>query len=662
MTTTIQQTIDELRDALTEYIEATYHIGHPIMVRQRRRLLEDRGGIFQLPYLELTPRYVSGERYENMSGIPEAAQEALTLLADTNLKKPILFNPPYSHQAEAIQEALGNKKNLMVTTGTGSGKTELFLLPILGKLAIEARDHPGNFAKFSALRAIILYPMNALVNDQLGRLRLLFGNLRVVSMFEEWAGRPARFARYTSRTPYAGVRSPKKDSSRLSSVGDFFVEIEEAARRHVAGHAHIAEEDARASQLLEELHRRGKWPAKESISAWFGQPHSQWRDRNGDYRRGVLRRHDAELLTRHEVQTNPPDLLITNYSMLEYMMMRPIERPIFDMTKVWLQACPNERILVVLDEAHLYRGAQGAEVGLLLRRLRERLGIPPERFQIICATASFSQEGQQTAGQFGAQLTGVPAEAFVSIVGKLSTRAPAGQGSEGDVSALCKVDLEKFYAAAADEQVQAIEPFLKYRNEPPSEDIGKTLCGALEAFAPFNHLVNETMKAAIPLSELGELVFPGIEPTRADAAVGGLLALGSRARRAADEPSLLPCRIHSFFRGLPGLWVCMDPNCSELGEDERGGPGGSCMPSRTSDAVAAHRFSNILRAGIAEHPTLGRIRTMCPILASLGRIQVKGCKPMRVFLRPITPSTYCSNRPPLRKRAEPQTTISGQDC
>src|SRR5580704_3693560 len=111
-----------------------------------------------------------------MSGIPRAAREALTLLADKKFGKPLLFNPPYSHQAESIQETLGNKKNLMVMTGTGSGKTESFLLPILGKLAIEARDHSKTFAKFSALRAIILYPMNALVNDQLGRLRLLFGD------------------------------------------------------------------------------------------------------------------------------------------------------------------------------------------------------------------------------------------------------------------------------------------------------------------------------------------------------------------------------------------------------------------------------------------------------------------------------------------------------
>ena len=114
MTSTIQQTIGELRDALTKYIEVTYHIGHTVMVRQRRRLLEEPGGIFQFPYLESTPRYVSGERYENMSGIPRAAREALMLLADKTLGKPLLFNPPYSHQADAIQEALRNKKNLMV--------------------------------------------------------------------------------------------------------------------------------------------------------------------------------------------------------------------------------------------------------------------------------------------------------------------------------------------------------------------------------------------------------------------------------------------------------------------------------------------------------------------------------------------------------------------
>src|ERR1700730_16962900 len=114
--------------------------------------------------------------------------------------------------------------------------------------------------------------------------------------------------------------------------------------------------------------------------------------------------------------------------MLEYMMMRPIERPIFGKTRAWLEAYPREKRRVVLDEAHLYRGAQGAEVGLLLRRLRERLGVGPDRFQVICATASFSEEGQAIAGGFGAQLAGVPPVTFVPIRGELAKRRPEGAG------------------------------------------------------------------------------------------------------------------------------------------------------------------------------------------------------------------------------------------
>lgn len=469
---------------------------------------------------------------------------------------------------------MANKKNLMIMTGTGSGKTESFLLPILGKLAIEARGNPTGFRDHSAVRAIVLYPMNALVNDQLGRLRLLFGNPRVVSMFKQWTGRPARFARYTSRTPYAGVRTPNKDSNRLGSIGDFFSEIENAAARYAAGRPRIPEEDEKASALRDKLAKKGKWPAKENIASWFGTPGSQWRDRDGRYKRAVVQPDDAELLTRHEVQENPPDLLITNYSMLEYMMMRPIERPIFDKTREWLQAFPEERILVVLDEAHLYRGAQGAEVGLLLRRLRERFNIGPERFQVICATASFSAENKEAAGTFGAQLSGVPADTFVPITGTLRMRSPATRGSDLDVAVLKDIDLAKFYSPDPADQMSAAEPFLRFRGVKPEGDVSAALLAALDSYAPLNLLINETMKAALPVKELSALVFGTPDEEASARAVSSLLAFGSRARRAPDEPSLLPCRVHSFFRGLPGLWVCMDSDCAALPANERGGPAG----------------------------------------------------------------------------------------
>ncbi|MBN9038825.1 MAG: DEAD/DEAH box helicase [Rhizobiales bacterium] len=569
MTATIQETIATLQDTLQGYIEATYHIADPRVVEQRRRLLQSSGGIFQTPFLESTPRYVTGDRYAAMTDIPGAAREAYVRLASSAQGKPLLFDPPYRHQAESIRAILRDQRNVMIMTGTGSGKTESFLLPILGKLAIEASDKSEQFAAHSAARAMVLYPMNALVNDQLGRLRLLFGDERVIQMFQQWSGRAATFARYTSRTPYAGVRTRGKDRTRLRSIGDFFVAIEDAARRHAAGTPIVEAEDARAAALIERLRVKGKWPAKPSVSDWFGTGY--WMSGNA-FRRAVALDDDAELMTRWEVQQAPPDLLITNYSMLEYMMLRPIERSIFDATRAWLEACPEEKFLIVLDEAHLYRGAQGAEVGLLLRRLRERLGIPPERFQVICATASFSDAGKASAGEFGAQLTGVDAQSFVPVTGDLKLREGAAKGSVADLALLAAVDLDGFFSEDAAQRAAAIVPFLAARGIAATTNDATDLFHALADYPPFALLVNETMRRAGALDEIRDLVFDAPDRASGDRAINALLAMGSRARLKADDASLLPCRVHAFHRGLPGLWACMDPGCTELAEGERGGP------------------------------------------------------------------------------------------
>ena len=94
------------------------------------------------------------------------------------------------------------------------------------------------------------------------------------------------------------------------------------------------------------LKERGKWPAKPDLAAWLGEKGHRWQNpKTGAFARAVTLPDDTELLTRHEVQAAPPDLLVTNYSMLEYMMMRPIERSIFDMTRAFLEANPDEGFL-----------------------------------------------------------------------------------------------------------------------------------------------------------------------------------------------------------------------------------------------------------------------------------------------------------------------------
>ena len=115
-----------------------------------------------------------------------------------------MFDPPYPHQAEALEiiaDAAG--RCLLATTGTGSGKTETFLLPILMKLANEAATRPEQFAQRS-VRSIILYPMNALVNDQLGRLRRLLGAPSVRDWFNEQAGRPREIRALHGAVPLSG--------------------------------------------------------------------------------------------------------------------------------------------------------------------------------------------------------------------------------------------------------------------------------------------------------------------------------------------------------------------------------------------------------------------------------------------------------------------------
>jgi ATP-dependent helicase YprA (DUF1998 family) len=566
MMQTIGETIQEIHHTLCDYLEATYHISNPGLITQRHRLLEEIGVTHQQPYLESTPRYKTEQSFSQL-GLPPAALQAFDAVSTAEGDKPLLIHdPPFHHQAESVLQTLTNERSLIVMTGTGSGKTECFVLPILGKLANEARDHVDSFQQ-CAVRAIILYPMNALVNDQLGRLRLLFGDSRVRRLFQNWAGRPARFGRYTSRTLYPGVRTVEKDQERLKPLGDYYV-------RHLEIASGLIDGDREAAQrLVVELQKRGKWPAKSDLVEWYGKTGSRWQNRSGAFQRCITLPDDAELLTRHEIQTAPPDVLVTNYSMLEYMLMRPIERPIFDATRKWLGDNPHQKLLLVVDEAHLYRGAAGSEVALLIRRLRARLGIGSDRLQVICTSASF--QSPDYAPKFAAKLTGKSEDEFHKIVGNLKLSDTAAPGNSIEASCLASIDLERFNNALTDEErFRTIEPFLDLRGVVQRADLQAALYEALVDFPAMGYLINKTMQQTCPANTLGSQVFPDSKSRLADQAATVLIALGSIARLRPEEPGLLPCRVHSFYRGLPGLWVCMDPECSGLTEEERGGPTG----------------------------------------------------------------------------------------
>ena len=179
-------------------------------------------------------------------------------------------------------------------------------MPILGELALEASRSPST-ARMPGIRALLLYPLNALVSDQLGRVRKLLGDTRVAQQLSQGGGRPVRFGMYTSRTPYPGPRDSDRDARYMNPIfTGFYLEKDNGNWR---------EKERNRRQLAP----RGRWPSKDLVH-FFGMPRQRWNNRL------KTQPADTELMTRDEMQLQCPDLLITNYSMLEYMMLRPIER------------------------------------------------------------------------------------------------------------------------------------------------------------------------------------------------------------------------------------------------------------------------------------------------------------------------------------------------
>lgn len=453
-------------DALRTYITSTYHISHPALVELREDLLQRTRSIAQEPYMESTARYVGSRLFQDLELSPEVA-EVLSWLGE----RGVLFDPPYEHQARALELTLNSPfKDLVVTTGTGSGKTETFLLPILGRLAAEASA--GLTFQTRAVRALLIYPMNALVNDQLGRLRILFGDNLVANWFTDHGGRPMKFARYTGRTLYPGRRKdPSKHRTQLESLR-FYLDLEDKAAN-----------DQSARSLICELRRRGKWPAKPStlpnvengIRTWYGRDNERWQSDDRIWRRTVERPEDPELFLRHETQEGVPDLLITNYSMLEYMLLRPIERGIFRVTADYYKANRDQRLLLVLDEAHLYRGAQGTEVAMLIRRLRNRLRLSLDQLQVVCTSASFSDP--EAARHFAADLAGKPIAGFEVLSGTKKATSPSGPGDEVVAKALVAVDLAKLRSENLTTRIEAVSTVLSLC--PPIEDRALSVGGPI---------------------------------------------------------------------------------------------------------------------------------------------------------------------------------------
>lgn len=562
------ESIERLHQRLREYIEAVYHIADEGILDQRSALLDAEGVLRQPPFIESTRAYATGPRYAELLANEPPELRGLAERLSTR-KARALYDPPYLHQGQALNALLApDPSHIVVYTGTGSGKTECFTIPTLMRLYREAVSNPKSFQR-RAVRAVVLYPMNALVNDQLGRVRRLLGDDEVAAAFQKAGERPATFGQYTGRTPFAGHRTfdAKGDGKRIRSFADFYINtVEKPAHKGEPG----------ATQLRRALMDRGRWPAKADLLKWYGPDGAPW-----DRRLHPLPE-DREMVARHEFYGYdingrhygaPPDVLVTNYSMLEYMLMRPIERPIFDETRAWLDAYREQTFFLVLDEAHLYRGAQGTEVALLIRRLMERLDLarPERHWQLRVAVTSASFSSGEEACRFAAGLVGRPVELFVPIKGRLAITDPGAQGDDAVARALAALDLEAFYTERdarrrLDMAREAIEAIRGAPIGGPPDTIdaiaSEAHCALVDS--PLRRrLVTLTQESAKQIPELAQELFPSSEKVAAKKATEVLAALCAFARTGPGEANLLPSRIHTFHRGLPGLWACVNVSCPD---------------------------------------------------------------------------------------------------
>ena len=378
----------QLRTELENYIKSQYFGKSPILLSALHSRFDEEGIFYKKPFIESSPAYRTVPNGIQNSDLPDWIKLYFTQLADARLG---VYTSPFVHQVQAL-EAVWTGKDVFVSTGTGSGKTECFMWPLMAKLANEARNQSESW-KMRGIRTIIMYPMNALVSDQVSRLRRLIGDAEhhFIQIFRSVCGETARrpqFGMYTGRTPYPGSEPSKSEDGSLARTL----------------HRMTVPQNETAEKFYQKLKSEGKIPAKENMSAFLE------RLRKSQH---IPDKEDAELITRFEMQKFCPDILITNYSMLEYMLLRPREQNIWNSTREWLNGNPENKLLFIIDEAHMYRGSSGGEVALLIRRLFHKLGLSRNRVQFILTTASMPDktlEERNAVMRFANELTAADKE------------------------------------------------------------------------------------------------------------------------------------------------------------------------------------------------------------------------------------------------------------
>jgi DEAD/DEAH box helicase domain-containing protein len=513
----------ELKDTYIRYIESGLPLSESYYNKERRKLYDEPEAICQPSIIELVPRY------EETKTLTKVCTENNISLDFADFAKCGLFpnfggkeRKLYKHQEEAIVEAVKNRKHIVATTGTGSGKTECFLLPVIADLVEESKKWENDRPR--AMRTLILYPLNALAEDQMIRLRKSLNSIYVDKCgARNWLdknrnGHRFYFGRYTGKTPVSGKKGKADDKYKKEK--DIHISDWESAKK------------SDNEDLLYHI------PCMDIDS--------------------------AEMWDRWSMQDAPPDILITNYSMLNIMLLRKQENDIFIKTKEWLAQSTDNIFHLVVDEMHTYRGTSGTEVAYLLRLLLDKLGLHPDHPQVQFLSSSASmQEGERTknylCGFFGVKL-----ENYVHKFSLLKNPPHITIENRPQITLPFNelVAFKEIFNSFGLEK--AVKNLFETTNSSSVVDFVKKFC----VVDSLKYAMQDSDKRVIATktNNLSSLLFENQPHELAQKALEALLLILCEAKEQ-NGVAIQPIRAHYFFRNIEGLWACSNPECSEVDDE-----------------------------------------------------------------------------------------------
>jgi len=579
---------NSIQESIKRYITTAFRTNSKTFEASRKSLLDRPGVLFQIPYVEPVPQYTAGKLLEDLDlndlpGLDGKAVQAFKAIVGAGLFSGAF--PLYLHQQRMLKKSLEGK-HCVVVTGTGSGKTESFVLPAIANILKEATSITSTWQKPTktpdewsarniprwddtrrglrgeqkkpAMRAMVLYPMNALVEDQISRLReALDSDSVLVALDQHLNGNRIRFGRYNGSTPVSGHPFKPDGSANTPRRAGLRSKLEQAIGEYNSYQEKLKRcktklEQAQLERNLERISR-----AKNDLSA--AQEEANFIQR--------MSPDAAEMFHRWEMQATPPDILVTNVSMLSIMLMRNraqniasdrADSDIFEHTREWLASDPENNVFqLIIDELHLHRSSAGTEVAYLIRLLLDRLGLKPTSPQLRILASSASLDGDDDAtfeylGNFFGFTVDEAKSHFHLESGELKVSdIDVDTSLSAAISTLClDIGQQICQQENCDEKVKAlVDMLIGEASELPKQ--------FLSAFTS-----NGQTKAK-PITDLEQAWFQALEPNQRKVAISGLFyAIGSQYARESSLglPSL---RFHWMAKNIDGIWATIESPSSD---------------------------------------------------------------------------------------------------